>query len=408
MRRVIPGLLALGVLVFWAGCATVHSGLSPEQEAAARPAVEKLRAAAFEEAGAKAQDIIAKDPENSQAQVVAAVAHYKKTMHDFIRDMQTNVTGMMRAGAVNHRYIAWSLDQTDKELAMVEYHLAAAAEDPDFHLELCLACWEYDWNHSGRVDDRDRMLLQIELDAEGQRIPRDDPRRKPTFRFDQGDIYWARAMVAFQRAVLNLAAAYRAPDFQELRRLKRDSVLTIRMIDKTRVHKARDLILAGLRHADRSRELYLAETDDQGEWLPNPTQKNHPLPLPVDQALYDTWAGVLGDLQRLIMGEEGISVVEAAQLGDHQWDDPPTGYVNVAKLLAEPADITLNLRNLEAVDRQRSKADVERVLVDIFGDKYVPQMKATQLLSRFARMKAEMERGEESLERKLRYLLWVN
>ncbi len=405
-----PLFIAVGFLTLlsFSGCATLPTRLSPAQEAAAKPALAKLQAAAFEEAGAEAQAVLAKDPKNSQARVVAAMTHYKKTMHNFIRDMMTNITGMMAARSINHRYIKWSLDQTDKELARVEAHLAVAADDPGFHLALCLACWEYDWNHSGRVDDRDRMLLQVEQDAEGQSIPKDDPRRKPTFRFDHGDLYWARAMIAFQRAAMNLGMAYQLPDFDAFNRLQRESVLTIRMVDKARVLAARDLILAGLAHADRSRLLYLAETDDQGEWFPNPKQHNHPLPLPVDQALYDTWAGVLGDLQKLLRGEEGISVVEAAQLGDHQWADPPTGFVNVAKLFTAPGDITLNLKNLEAVDRNRSKADVERVLTDILGDKYVPSMKPSGILARFARMKSELERGEDSLERKLRYLLWVN
>ena len=38
---------------------------------------------------------------------------------------------------------------------------------------------------------------------------------------------------------------------------------------------------------------YLAETDDDREWVPNPKQQSHPMPLPVDAArigaLERTW-----------------------------------------------------------------------------------------------------------------------
>ena len=47
-------------------------------------------------------------------------------------------------------------------------------------------------------------------------------------------------------------------------------------------------------------------------------------------------------------------------------------------------------------------------LRDIFGDKYVEDMTPTPLIKRLNRMKSEIDRGEESLERKLRYLLWLN
>ena len=107
-------------------------------------------------------------------------------------------------------------------------------------------------------------------------------------------------------------------------------------------------------------------------------------------------------------GEEGISVAEAAQLGDHQWENPPGGFINIKKLLDNPGDIVIRLDNVDALEGDRSKENAEKVLKDIFGEKYMPQMKPTPLLKRLSRMKQEMEKGEESLERKLRYLLWLN
>ena len=53
-------------------------------------------------------------------------------------------------------------------------------------------------------------------------------------------------------------------------------------------------------------------------------------------------------------------------------------------------------------------ADVEAVLGSVLGDRYVKSMTATRLLTRFLRMRDEIDRGEESFERKLRYLFWLN
>lgn len=160
--------------------------------------------------------------------------------------------------------------------------------------------------------------------------------------------------------------------------------------------------------ADRARRAYLAEIDDQGEWVPNPRQKSYPMPLPVCEELYQTWEDVLSDLRNVILGEEGIPVSDVAQLGDHQWENPPRGFIDVKKLFQEPGDIVIDISNLKRLDREQSRDNVEAVLKDIFGEKYRKSMKPTRLVERLLRMKAEIDRGEESFARKLRYLLWLN
>jgi hypothetical protein len=174
------------------------------------------------------------------------------------------------------------------------------------------------------------------------------------------------------------------------------------------IRHARELLLAGLDAADLSRQAILAETDDDREWLPNPHQKNHPMPLPVDQELFDTWAGVLADLRLLVRGDTGLDVAAVAQLGDRQWQNPPRGYLNIARLFEAPGDIVLDPQHLERVGSRDSREQVEAVLHDVFGDKYVPQMKASSVTTRLTRMAAEVEQGKESIARKVRYLLWLN
>lgn len=409
---IIVAATAVGPL----GCATTagRAGSPVVPSLAEAPeALAALQASRFDQAEQQAKDLLAQEDRNAQAHLVAAITRYKRAMHQLTTDVVAIGAGAFVRG-LNRQYLTFALTNADVELAAVEAHLAAAGRDPGIALELCLACWRVDWNRTGDVDRRDERLFEIEIDSEGEPIPEGDPRRRPTFRFDTGDVFWARAMVAFQRTLLQLGLAYEWPEPRALLEADRGRgdaagrAVIIKLKDVARVHRARELILDGLAYADRCRTLYLAETDDDGEWVPNPRQRNHPLPLPVDEALYQTWEGVLGDVRKLVAGEEGIDIAQAAQLGDHQWADPPRGFLNVGRLLEAPADVVLDFTNLERLDGQRARADVEAVLSDVFGDKYQPRMKPSGLLKRITRMRAEVERGEESFERKLRYLFWLN
>ena len=377
-----------------------------EQNRSAGPAVSALQAGQFYQAEQAARAVLASDPGNARARLVRAVARYGNTLHDFVPDLLRRLEawfkGRDRDRGGLHRKLAWM----EGQLALVDRDLAVAAAEPGVSLRLCLACWTRDWNHNGRIDRFDRLLFQIERDAAGREIPVGDPRRKPTFRFDLGDIYWARAFVAFQRALFNLVLAYELPRIEDLKQVLRGRVV-IRLKHRRRVHRARKLILAGLAHAQRCRREYLAETDDEAEWVPNPRQKNHPLPLPVDQALYVTWEGMVRDLRALVRGEQGVSVKEIARLAYPSWPDPPRGFIHVGRLFSDPGDIAVDLGGLRGFNPRR-RADVERLLRTVFGNKYVTRMRPSPIVKRLRRMKREVGRGKESLGRKLKYLFWLN
>jgi hypothetical protein len=294
-------------------------------------------------------------------------------------------------------------------MAQVDADLAAAARDPAFSLELCLACWEHDWNGNGEVDEGDRLLLQVEYDADGNEIPEADPRRKPTFRFDVGDVHWARAMLSFQRAGIELIRGYDWSELDAMFRIfgSRPDVVRFRLAEPARIGRARDLILAGLDHADLARLAYLAETDDDREWVPSPTQKNHPFPLPVDAALYDTWAGVVSDVRGLLRGETGLSAAEALLLFEDDIPRPPKGFVDVGGMFARPHDIVLDLGAIDRITDSEDP-DLDALAREFFGSYYVDGMKPTPLVGRLRRMRDDLSRGEDTLERKLRYLLWLN
>lgn len=377
------------------------------RRAAAVPAVSALRQGQFEEAERLGREGVLADSGNAQARLVRAIARYERVAHQVALDGRTLVIGALSNGQVNQRYLRSTLGDAESELGAVEADLAAVAEDPDVSLELCVACWEIDWNGNGRIDSRDRRLMEIELDEHGEEIPEGDPRRRPTFRFDRGDVAWARAFVGFQRAALDLMLAY---DWTEAaaavgERGDKGSRIVVRLVAPERVAEAREHILFALDQSDASRVAYLAETDDDRELLPNPRQKSHPIPLPVDEALYETWAGVVGDVRRLVNGEEGLSLADLFTLAEERTDAPLRGYLDVGRLLAHPKDIVIDLEEIERLDRGRG---AEGALRSLLGDGYAASMKPSPLPQRLLRMKGEIDREEEPFERKLRYLLWLN
>jgi hypothetical protein len=402
-RTLWAGLLLfvpLGLL----GCAS-HS--LEQRRVAAAPAVSALRDGAFDRAGREADDQLHGDSANPYAHLVRAIVRYKSSMHQASLDVRTVVIGGFGAGAFNHKYLRTSLEQAESDLAAVEDDLAAAAADPTLSVELCIACWEIDWNGNGRIDRGDRLLFQIERDADDQPIPEDNPRRKPTFRFDAGDVAWARAFVSFQRALIDVVLAY---DWTEIDRVLhsehegRDRIV-LRLAHPDRIAQARQRLLDALDRSDETRLAYLAETDDDREWVPNPRQKSHPMPLPVDQPLYDTWEAVVGDLRRLVRGEEGLAVADVVKLGEDRPRHLPRGYIDVGGMLSHPRDIVLTSKDVQTLDEGR---DPEAMLSALLGDHYVASMRPSPLPGRLARMKGEIERDQDRLERKLRYLFWLN
>jgi hypothetical protein len=211
-------------------------------------------------------------------------------------------------------------------------------------------------------------------------------------------------MTAFQRAGVELVLAYEWSDLAKFKLFGRDpDQMVIHLVDAGRVRHARELVLQGLAFSDRSREEYLAETDDDREWVPNPRQKNHPMPLEVDQQLFDTWAGVTGDLRRLLDSEEGLSLRELAALLDrHGGAKFPDGYIDLGRMFREPKDIVL------LSSRDESPEGLEKIFRDLFGNGYQTGMRGSPLVGRLKRMHDELDGGHDTFDRKLRYLLWLN
>lgn len=402
MGRIVAAALFFAV----SGCATLSAERRAALELDAQPAVLALQAGRFDDAIAQSKSSLTKDPDNARASAVLALSVYRLAMHDLTTDLLTfgssvMASQIMRGNYINRDFLDFAVNRAEARLAEVDAALARAEEDPGFSLELCLACWEIDWNRNGEVDERDRHLLEIERGRDGELLPENDPLRRPTFRFDWADLYWLRAMVSFQRAALAIVSAY------EFRFQPRSLELKLR--DAKHMARARELLLTGLEQAQACRRAVLAEIDDDREWLPSPRQKSHAMPLPVDEALFDTWKDVLDDVEKLVRSEAGLPATEVAQLGRRQWEHPPGGYLDVGRLFTAPANLSLPIDSeLQRALRRHDGAAVEAGLRQVFGGAWRDSMTPSKLPMRLERMKKEIDRSEDTIERKLRYLLWLN
>jgi hypothetical protein len=393
-------LAALVLIVASCGTAPTPPPQRPTEDA---PALEALRAAKFPQAIELAHTQLALAPRDAEAAAIHALASYVQAAANAADELDVRHAflfidnAFMREPAGQPTVIALA-----NQLEVIDRDLAVAADDPAFALELCLACWPYDWNHDGAVDQRDQQFLQIERDAKGEELDEHDPRRTPTFRFDHGDVLWARAMVSFQRATLELLLAYRWGDASRGHdNAKRQVVIHLQSAE--RVKHARELVLAGLDYSDASRRAYLAETDDDREWVPSPRQHSHPVPLDVDDRLYETWTGVVADVRDLMAGKRGIGMRELATLISPELTKmTPDAFIDVGRMFSDPMDITLTF------DDGEDLATMTRWLRGVLGHGYVEHVQASPLVQRLAAMRADLERGGETLEHKLHYLLWIN
>ena len=396
-------IVLVAVIASACGSADPPPARNPEQRSEdSAPAVVALQSSKFDEAGRSAQRALVKDPRNARAAAVRAISTYRAAGNNFMNQIELVIQQGDSLKALDHEKgrRVWStflarLEEVDRDLSIV-------ADDPTFSLELCLACWEHDWNRSGEIDDRDRKMFEVEFDGKGGELAADDPRRRPTYHFDVGDAEWALAMIAFQRAAIELVLAYKWSELDQLFSGGDAKRIVIRIDDRARVRRARTLILAGLEHAGRCRTAYLAETDDDREWVPNPRQKSYAMPLEVDALLYETWQGVLGDVRRMLESKEGISLREAKSIVDDDLDiKVPDIYIDLGAMLREPKDIVLDLGHMKS-------ENVDAILREVLGNGYKKSMKPSPIVTRLRKMKDELSRGEDTFDRKLRYLLWLN
>jgi hypothetical protein len=400
-------LLAVGVALVGIGCSG-QQGKGPAGQPTAspveEPAIAALRRGDFAGAGRAADDALDSRPDAARAAAVRAVSRYQAAGRELFARIEAMAGRFGSDAALTAEFRKAMLD-TDRALAAVDADLAIAQRDPAFALELCIACWSYDWDADRTVEEHERRLFEIEYDTRGEQLPPGDARRRPTFRLDHGDILWARAMVAFQRAFLHLGAAY---DWTALpKRLDEptDGVVRIPLLDADSMVRARQLALTALDFSDRCRAAFLAETDDDREWVPSPRQKSHPVPLEVDDRLYTLWRDIVGDLRALLSSEAGLSIGELFRLAPQATTPAQLGYLDLGRAFAEPRAITIDLGALDSIED--FGPGVAPHVRNFLGYLWRAEMTPSPIIGRMRAARDSLLRGEP-FEQKLRYILWFN
>ncbi len=240
------------LLVVLLGCAAAPPRPHGRQRPHANPwpAITALQLGDFEGAWRRADAALAVEGRNAEARVVRAVC---KAMDGYAH-LLASLDGPEALAMAPASVIKAELERIDQRLTWADLDLAAAEWDASFALELCPACWNRLPRWAG--------LLEQQQDGAGRPLPTGDARRRPSVRFDAGDIRWARGAIAAQRAALNLLLA-RDPEQAA-----------------ARLETARRLLREASAHADRARALFGVETDDDREWIPGP-QQHFPGPPPL-------------------------------------------------------------------------------------------------------------------------------
>jgi hypothetical protein len=372
-----------------------------------KTAKEALEKGAVEEATRLGELELAKKA-SSRLHGMLAIARYGAAVEILMRDGMRGDPDQSRVAGLKKALNAFLAD-----LDRVQASLEAAAKDPGFSLELCVACMA---SSDGYLRVLPPGSLDIERDRAGQPLPENDPRRRPTFRFDHGDLAWGRAMISFQQAFVNIVLAY---DWDWLERMIMDSgdqkpeaTVTVKLLEPARIAKARELILAGLAFSDEARVAYTKETDDDREWVPSPKQKNYASPLAVDDNLYKTWATIVGDVRSLVSGETGVSFVA---LGDLlKIKGAPAGFIDFGAMLKSPKDIVWELGALDKIETEKNantrKALTTKVLKGLLGNGYKATMKPSRITDRLLQLRKDLDKqgGDQIVEDKLKYFIWFN
>ena len=404
--RAVVILLALAAACDKNGASRPNPSGRPTASSVEQPAIDALVRGEFAAAGKAADAVLQRTPDAARAAAVRAVSRYQAAGVMLLARLERLEGAVEKSDAAFiDRELGAALLEVDQAMAAVDADLAVAEADPTFALEICLACWSYDWTGDKEISERDQRMLEIEYDVSGAELPEGDPRRRPTFRLDHGDVIWARAMIAFQRSLVHMGMAYRWSALVS-QLSARPSVLRVPLGKSEHVKRARELALSALDHAERCRQAYLAETDDDREWVPSPKQKSHPVPLEVDAALYETWGGVLSDLRDLLRGEAGVPLGELLALVPEYRGPTNLGYLDLGSIFSQPRDLVVDISAIEDIEKARDNPGP--LLKSFFGGLWREKMKPSPIVGRMRAARDSLMRGEQTLDRKLRYLFWFN
>lgn len=134
-------------------------------------------------------------------------------------------------------------------------------------------------------------------------------------KFDQGDVTWLEGYCHLAMGLqdfifhFDLEPWYRFIGnliFEEVESVSPDydiASLEIRMKER-KLHKTRQHWLKCVALSKESWKFYMAETDDDHEWVPNPSQASLFESMPMTQPMVDSWLSMLEELEMILNGEK--------------------------------------------------------------------------------------------------------
>jgi hypothetical protein len=81
----------------------------------------------------------------------------------------------------------------------------------------------------------------------------------------------------------------------------------------------------------------------------------------------------------------------------------PDAYIDVGAMFEHPSDMVIDTKQ-----RGRTTDSLEEIFHGLLGNGYRDHMEPSPIVARLKKMAGELDRGEDTFDRKLRYLFWLN
>lgn len=188
----------------------------------------------------------------------------------------------------------------------------------DDGLLLVPATWGSDLNGDGTLTPEEQYLFAIPkrpvagtpdgedrgADSRTQQYYQRHYQLEARFRVDQSDVQWLLGYHYFLEASAELSAAFdNGP-----------GTLALRVRDPAALRRAHGLLLAGVNSSEKLRQLVLAETDDEEEWIAHPGQRSSVFPETLSEPDFDAWKTLLGHILPVLEGKQLLAAPANASL----------------------------------------------------------------------------------------------
>ena len=396
--------LSLFIIIFIFGCAKTYT--KKQQKILCQTPLRHFNKGNFQKALNSSKEVLSIDSNNSCAYFIQGLSRYFKTIHNLTLKFFELSRNFRIFSGIPYKKIFALIESTEKNLNLVYKDLKKASNNQDINIPFTPGYWKVDWNNNGKIERRETELFDVEYDLQKNRIKRGSRLRKPTWHLDVGDIHWAMAMISFQRTIMNFVLSYQWPNITEIFLMMRGKKLAIPIRSKDRYLSMKKHLLRGVNNTLMAQKYYLSETDDKGEWIPNPNQKKYYIPLVMDKKVYQNWKNILIDIKNLVLGKEGLPVNQIGSLSNVSVFSKARGFINFGKLLENPKTIVINPRNIRT--SQGPKARQEAFLSEVFGVFYVKNMTPSKIVKHLLQVKNDFLASPNMFRDKLKYVMWLN